>query len=120
MEYCVLSGLFYFLKGGDAAAHAAAAGDLRGTGQFLEANVGLSVLATCIIDYAGHRMVAQAIVPGILRRDQTPVLTSFQKSPTALPRAHKPASLTNTFRLLFMAFWTTTLLCWSMKKSTRP
>lgn len=59
-------------QGGDAAAHAAAGADLRGIQAYLAAgSPELCVLATCVVDYAGHRVVAQAIVPGILRRDQT-------------------------------------------------
>ena len=54
-------------QGGDAAAHAAAGSDLRGISIYTAANIPeLHVLATTIVDYAGHRIVAQAIVPGML------------------------------------------------------
>lgn len=57
-------------QGGHAAAHAAAAADLHGIAALMQTGLGkLSVLGTVIIDYAGHRIVAQAIVPGIVRRD---------------------------------------------------
>jgi protein TIF31 len=32
---------------------------------------GLYTLATAIVDYRGHRIVAQSIIPGILQREQT-------------------------------------------------
>eukprot|EP00039_Didymoeca_costata_P028591 m.21613 g.21613 ORF g.21613 m.21613 type:complete len:1144 (-) comp7190_c0_seq1:132-3563(-) len=55
-------------QGGNEAAHAAAANDLRGAGEIANLGVdGLNTLGTVIVDFAGLRIVAQTIVPGILR-----------------------------------------------------
>ena len=54
-------------QGGDSAAHAAAGADLHGIMGYLTSGIPeLCVLATTVVDYAGHRLVAQAIVPGEL------------------------------------------------------
>ncbi|KAJ3589840.1 hypothetical protein NHX12_010681 [Muraenolepis orangiensis] len=55
--------------GGNAAAHAAAICELRGVQAYAALDVeGLFTLGTVLVDYHGHRVVAQAIVPGILDR----------------------------------------------------
>jgi protein TIF31 len=58
--------------GGEQAARAAAANDLRGVRAYDSVGSSeLHTLATVLVDYLGHRVVAQSIVPGILRRNQT-------------------------------------------------
>lgn len=58
--------------GGEEAARAAAANDLRGVRAYDSLGMSdLYTLATVLVDYLGHRVVAQSIVPGILRRNQT-------------------------------------------------
>ena len=67
MGFSIVLTFFPALKdqGGDAASHAAAGADLRGIAAYLVSSVPeLCVLASAIIDFAGRRMVAQAIVPG--------------------------------------------------------
>eukprot|EP00116_Pleurobrachia_bachei_P004301 sb/3464563/ len=61
----------YVDYGGDAAAYAAIAGDLRGIRlyQTLDSE-GLHTLGTVIVDYRGYRVVGQSIISGILSRDQ--------------------------------------------------
>ncbi|XP_065054486.1 clustered mitochondria protein homolog [Rhopilema esculentum] len=57
--------------GGDAAAYAAAGGDLGGVVAFNRLDIeGLYTLGTVIIDYRGYRVIAQSIIPGILQREQ--------------------------------------------------
>ncbi|XP_047980101.1 clustered mitochondria protein-like isoform X1 [Salvia hispanica] len=54
------------------ATYASANNDLKGTKAFQEANVpGLYSLAMAIIDYRGHRVVAQSVLPGILQGDKS-------------------------------------------------
>ena len=58
--------------GGDKAAYVSVNNDLKGVKLLNKADVkGLYTLATAIIDYRGHRVVAQSIIPGILQREQT-------------------------------------------------
>jgi protein TIF31 len=53
-------------------ARAAAGNDLRGVRAYNSLGMPeLYTLATVVVDYLGHRVVAQSIVPGILRRNQT-------------------------------------------------
>lgn len=55
----------------DEYAHANANNDLKGVIAFNEADVnGVHTLATAIIDYKGHRVLAQSIIPGILYGEQ--------------------------------------------------
>ncbi|CAL8265646.1 unnamed protein product [Merluccius merluccius] len=57
--------------GGDAAAHAAAICDLRGMQAYASIDIeGLHTLGTALVDYHGHRVIAQAIVPGLLEKNQ--------------------------------------------------
>ncbi|KAJ6847343.1 clustered mitochondria protein-like [Iris pallida] len=54
------------------ATYASANNDLKGTKAYQEADVpGLYNLAMAIIDYRGHRIVAQSIIPGILQGDKS-------------------------------------------------
>ncbi|KAL6562798.1 hypothetical protein OROHE_005385 [Orobanche hederae] len=54
------------------ATYASANNDLRGTRAYQEADVsGLYNLAMAIIDYRGHRVVAQSVLPGILQGDKS-------------------------------------------------
>ncbi|XP_019186851.1 PREDICTED: clustered mitochondria protein-like isoform X2 [Ipomoea nil] len=54
------------------ATHASANNDLKGTKAYQEADVpGLYNLAMAIIDYRGHRVVAQSVLPGILQGDKS-------------------------------------------------
>lgn len=63
---------FYKQYGGDQAAYTSINNDLRGIKQVNKADIqGLHTLATAIIDYRGHRICAQSIIPGILQREQT-------------------------------------------------
>jgi len=58
--------------GGDKAAYVSVNNDLKGIKAFNRADIkGLYTLATAIVDYRGHRIVAQSIIPGILQREQT-------------------------------------------------
>ncbi|XP_019053360.1 PREDICTED: clustered mitochondria protein isoform X2 [Nelumbo nucifera] len=54
------------------ATYASANNDLKGTRAYQEVDVpGLYNLAMAIIDYRGHRIVAQSIIPGILQGDKS-------------------------------------------------
>ncbi|KAL6633659.1 hypothetical protein ACP70R_026330 [Stipagrostis hirtigluma subsp. patula] len=54
------------------ATYASANNDLKGTKAYQEADIpGLYNLAMAIIDYKGHRVVAQSIIPGILQGDKS-------------------------------------------------
>ncbi|KAL1300799.1 clustered mitochondria protein isoform X1 [Arachis hypogaea] len=54
------------------ATYASANNDLKGTIAYQEADVdGLYNLAMAIIDYRGHRVVAQSVLPGILQGDKS-------------------------------------------------
>lgn len=54
------------------ATYASANNDLKGTKAYQEADVpGLYNLAMAIIDYRGHRVVAQSVLPGILQGDKS-------------------------------------------------
>ncbi|KAL6981662.1 hypothetical protein U1Q18_023287 [Sarracenia purpurea var. burkii] len=54
------------------ATYASANNDLKGTKAYQEADVsGLYNLAMAIIDYKGHRVVAQSVLPGILQGDKS-------------------------------------------------
>ncbi|CAM6110974.1 unnamed protein product [Calypogeia fissa] len=54
------------------ATYASSNNDLKGTRAYNNADVGgLYTLAMGIIDYRGHRVVAQSIIPGILQGDKT-------------------------------------------------
>ncbi|KAL6912229.1 hypothetical protein ACP4OV_001034 [Aristida adscensionis] len=54
------------------ATYASANNDLKGTKAYQEADIsGLYNLAMAIIDYRGHRVVAQSIIPGILQGDKS-------------------------------------------------
>ncbi|KAI5603810.1 hypothetical protein BDE02_01G243800 [Populus trichocarpa] len=54
------------------ATYASANNDLKGTKSYQEADVpGLYNLAMAIIDYRGHRVVAQSVLPGILQGDKS-------------------------------------------------
>ncbi|KAH7444315.1 hypothetical protein KP509_02G073000 [Ceratopteris richardii] len=62
------------LQGADSeqATYASANNDLKGTKAYNNADVpGLYTLAMAIIDYRGHRIVAQSIIPGILQGDKS-------------------------------------------------
>lgn len=65
-----LDGVGTFIReGGDAAAHKAVALDVNGVRILSTLDVdNLSTLGTCVVDYAGERIVAQSIVPGIFRQ----------------------------------------------------
>ncbi|KAJ2767065.1 Intracellular distribution of mitochondria, partial [Coemansia nantahalensis] len=58
--------------GGDAAAHAATGKDITGVRLLNQLDVeGLSTLGSVVVDYRGVRVVAQSVVPGIFRRQDT-------------------------------------------------
>ncbi|CAL8280497.1 unnamed protein product [Arctogadus glacialis] len=62
---------YYRPLGGDAAAHAAPVCDLRGVQAYASIDIpGLHTLGTALVDYHGHRVTAQAIVPGLLEQHQ--------------------------------------------------
>ena len=66
----------YADQGGDAAAQAAANNDLRGVRLFQNVqNPSLCTLATVLVNFMGRRLVAQSIVPGILRQDQSKAMS---------------------------------------------
>ncbi|XP_053205036.1 clustered mitochondria protein homolog [Panonychus citri] len=57
--------------GGDAAAYVAPNNDLQGVKAYSAVDIeGLHTLGTVVIDYRGHRVTAQSIIPGILEREQ--------------------------------------------------
>ncbi|KAH9321375.1 hypothetical protein KI387_016014 [Taxus chinensis] len=54
------------------ATYASANNDLKGTKAYNNADIsGLYTLAMAIVDYRGHRVVAQSIIPGILQGDKS-------------------------------------------------
>jgi protein TIF31 len=58
--------------GGDKAAYMSINNDVKGIKAFNRVDIkGLYTLATAIVDYRGHRLCAQSIIPGILQREQT-------------------------------------------------
>ncbi|TVU03835.1 hypothetical protein EJB05_50605 [Eragrostis curvula] len=60
------------LADSEQATYASANNDLKGTKAYQEADIsGLYNLAMAIIDYRGHRVVAQSIIPGILQGDKS-------------------------------------------------
>ncbi|XP_047337970.1 clustered mitochondria protein-like isoform X2 [Impatiens glandulifera] len=60
------------LNENERATYASANNDLKGTKAYQEADVpGLYNLAMAIIDYRGHRVVAQSVLPGILQGDKS-------------------------------------------------
>ncbi|XAR63419.1 hypothetical protein NMG60_11023342 [Bertholletia excelsa] len=60
------------LSESEQATYASANNDLKGTKAYQEADVpGLYNLAMAIIDYKGHRVVAQSVLPGILQGDKS-------------------------------------------------
>ncbi|KAL5666292.1 hypothetical protein ACJX0J_026400, partial [Zea mays] len=60
------------LADSEQATYASANNDLKGTKAYQEADVsGLHNLAMAIVDYRGHRVVAQSIIPGILQGDKS-------------------------------------------------
>ncbi|KAI9339321.1 clustered mitochondria-domain-containing protein [Obelidium mucronatum] len=69
-------GDIYTTTGGAAAAHVAVSKDVDGVAKVdaIASNnwVGLNTLGTCVVDFKGLRVVAQAVVPGILSKQQTP------------------------------------------------
>ncbi|RDX77533.1 Clustered mitochondria protein, partial [Mucuna pruriens] len=59
----------------DVATYASVNNDLNGTKAYQEADVpGLHNLAVAIIDYRGHRVLAQSVLPGILQGDSSDTL----------------------------------------------
>jgi len=57
---------YYKDIGGDSAAHKSASNDLLGVSLYNKADVkGIYTLATVIVDYRGHRLVCQSIIPGL-------------------------------------------------------
>ena len=64
-------GIFSAL-GGEEGAHVAANNDLKGVRLFSSIpECPLYTLATVVVDYMGRRVIAQSMIPGILRKDQT-------------------------------------------------
>ncbi|KAK3158921.1 hypothetical protein QOZ80_2AG0143400 [Eleusine coracana subsp. coracana] len=60
------------LADSEQATYASANNDLKGTKAYQEADIsGLYNLAMAIVDYRGHRVVAQSIIPGILQGDKS-------------------------------------------------
>eukprot|EP00993_Chasmostoma_nieuportense_P005060 NODE_56_length_3662_cov_41.691938_g52_i0.p1 GENE.NODE_56_length_3662_cov_41.691938_g52_i0~~NODE_56_length_3662_cov_41.691938_g52_i0.p1 ORF type:complete len:1182 (-),score=310.05 NODE_56_length_3662_cov_41.691938_g52_i0:115-3618(-) len=58
-------------KGGDKAAHTYAKQDLHGLQRVMATNsLSISIIDTAVIDLKGRRIVAQAVLPGILQGDQ--------------------------------------------------
>lgn len=59
------------MYGGEAAAHVAVSKDINGIGAVAHLDLeGICILGTALIDYKGHRLVAQTIVPGILMKSE--------------------------------------------------
>jgi len=61
--------------------------------QFLEVE-GLHILATTIVNYRGHRIIAQSIIPGILNNSELSQLAEYgtvdeQKTIQANPEFHE-------------------------------
>ena len=80
--------------GGDRAAYITAAKDLHGIAAIEELDIeGLHTLATALVDYRGHRVVAQSIVPGILQREHDNILEYGTLDGMKLTRNEKFASL---------------------------
>ena len=80
--------------GGDRAAYVTAAKDLQGIAAVEELDIdGLHTLATALVDYRGHRVVAQSIVPGILQREQENILEYGTLDGKKLSRSEKFANL---------------------------
>jgi protein TIF31 len=72
LSFAVDSRDLYKDTGGDRAAYTNANNDLKGVVAYNIADVpGLYTIGTAIIDYRGHRVVAQTIIPGILNREET-------------------------------------------------
>ncbi|KAJ3146593.1 Intracellular distribution of mitochondria [Irineochytrium annulatum] len=62
--------------GGAAAAHVAVGKDVDGVGLLASMDLeGIFTLGTAVIDYKGHRLVAQSIIPGILKKQTQPLPT---------------------------------------------
>ncbi|KAJ2612495.1 Intracellular distribution of mitochondria [Coemansia sp. RSA 1804] len=58
--------------GGDAAAHVATGKDIHGVRQLNQIDIdGINTLGSVVVDYRGVRVVAQSVVPGIFRRQET-------------------------------------------------
>ncbi|KAJ1814120.1 Intracellular distribution of mitochondria, partial [Coemansia sp. RSA 2599] len=58
--------------GGDAAAHVATGKDITGVRLLNQLDIdGLHTLGSVVVDYRGLRVVAQSVVPGIFRRQET-------------------------------------------------
>eukprot|EP00041_Stephanoeca_diplocostata_P031856 m.1002888 g.1002888 ORF g.1002888 m.1002888 type:complete len:1315 (+) comp24038_c1_seq2:210-4154(+) len=76
-SYATDSRGIFSIHGGQEAAHAAANNDLHGVGAFMDVPAelqgpgGISTVATAVIDYLGRRVIAQSIIPGILRKEQS-------------------------------------------------
>ena len=84
----------YKQVGGDRAAYITAAKDLHGIAAIEELDIeGLHTLATALVDYRGHRVVAQSIVPGILQREHDNILEYGTLDGTKLSRNDKFAGL---------------------------
>eukprot|EP01133_Synstelium_polycarpum_P013448 gene13448-15850_t len=66
---------FYADCGGDRAARSASNNDLKGVKLFNLVDIeGISTICTAIVDFRGHRVIAQSLVPGILSNEKTSVV----------------------------------------------
>jgi len=67
---------------GDATANKMSGHDIKGLREVQRADIeGIHVLATCLVDYCGQRVVCQALIPGILHGDQNEFLIYGVKGP---------------------------------------
>ncbi|KAJ3404656.1 hypothetical protein CcCBS67573_g02607 [Chytriomyces confervae] len=65
--------------GGSAAAHVSVSKDVNSLAKFDSvcggvAGINVNTLGTCVVDYKGVRVVAQTVIPGILKRQQSPAV----------------------------------------------
>jgi len=79
--------------GGDATAYKVTNNDVRAISAYNDLEIeGLHSILTAIVDYKGHRIVGQSIIPGILQRNQAAVVygsVDFGKTITMDEEFHK-------------------------------
>ena len=77
---------------GDATANKMSGHDIKGLREVQRADIeGIHVLATCLVDYCGQRVVCQALIPGILHGDQNEFLIYGVKGPNGTKATKRKA-----------------------------